>query len=150
MNRFQTAAAACGLLGFSLASSALASDLNKETTLTVDQPIQVQGVLLAPGQHVFKLAQPNADFTLVSIYNADQTQLEGTLMGIPAYRVNIDDKLFTVSQPSANQPAVLQAWYFPSSNTGVEFRSGGKTGQVAHTNTKPGQQNSGASENATH
>ena len=61
MKRVYIAAAACGLLGFSLASSARASDLNKETILTVDQPIQVQGVLLAPGQHVFKLAQPNFD-----------------------------------------------------------------------------------------
>lgn len=151
MNRFKAAAATFGLLSISLAPCMRADDFNKETVMTINRPLQVQDVVLAPGQHVFKLTQPNTDHTIVSIYNANQTQLEGVIMGMPAYRLDIDDKMFSVSQPVGNQPAMLHTWYFAGNNSGIEFRTMTTSGQLAHAGkSKPNQPSTGPSDNATH
>ena len=52
MNRLKTTTAMLGLLAASFAPSMRADDSNKETRITINQPLQVQDVLLAPGQHV--------------------------------------------------------------------------------------------------
>lgn len=151
MNHFHKAAATFGLLSISLAPLTRAETANKETVMKTDQPIQVQNIVLEPGEHVFKLTQPNSDETIVSIYNADQTHLEGLIIGMPAQRQEIDDKLFAVSQPEGNQPAVLQDWYFPGDNNGVEFRTAAMPANVAHASkSKRNQPSAGPSENATH
>ena len=151
MNRFKTAAATFGLLSISLVPCVRADDANKETVMTINHPVQVQDIVLAPGQHVFKLTEPNSVQTIVSIYNANQTQLEGIIMGMPAYRLDIDDTLFSVSQPVGNRPAMLHTWYFAGSNSGIEFRALTASGQLAHASkSKRNQQDTSPSDNATH
>ena len=151
MNRFKTAVATFGLLSISLAPSVRADDTNKETVMTINRPIQVQDIVLAPGQHVLKLTQPNSDHTIVSIYNASQTQLEGIIMGLPAYRLDITDKLFSFSQPTGNQPAMLQTWYFAGDNSGIEFRALTTSRQLAQASkSKRNQPSTGPSDSATH
>jgi len=108
-----------------------ADNTDKETVMTIDRRLQVRNIVLDPGEHVFKLVQPNSDQTIVSIYNSDRTHLEGLLIGMPAQRLDIDDKLFTISQPDGNQPAVLHAWYFAGDNSGIEFRVMAMPVQVA-------------------
>ena len=73
MNRLKTTTAMLGLLAAGFAPSMRADDSNKETRITVNQPLQVQDVLLAPGQHVLKLIQPG----IVSIYNATARDRRG-------------------------------------------------------------------------
>ena len=90
--------------------------------MSIDGPLQVRDVLLAPGQYVFRLTEPDSDLSIVSIFNARTNQLEGTIIGFPAYRLAADDKhVFTISQPQTNQPAKLQTWFYPGDNFGVEF-----------------------------
>ena len=151
MNRFKTAVATFGFIGVSLAPSVRADSFDKETVMTIDRPLQVQDIVLAPGQHVFKLAQPNSDHTIVTIFNADKTQLEGIIMGLPAYRLDITDQMFSISQPVGNQPAILQTWYFASDNTGIEFRALATNGQVAKASkSKKNQQSAAPSDTGTH
>jgi len=151
MNHFHKAAATFGLLSISFAPLMRADNANKETVMKIDHPVQVQNIVLTPGEHVFKLTQPNSDHTIVSIYNADRTHLEGLLMGLPAYRPDIGDELFAISQPDGNQPAVLHDWYFAGENSGVEFRTVSTPGNVAHASkSKRNQPSAGPSENATH
>ena len=120
MNRFKTTAAMLGLLTAGFAPSMRADDSNKETRITINQPLQVQDVLLAPGQYVLKLI----DHGLVSIYNADGTKPEGIVSGWSAYRIDAGDKkLITVSQSQGNQPATLKYWFYPGDNFGLEFSS---------------------------
>jgi len=122
MNQFKITTAMLGLLSACLAPSVRADDFNKETHLTTNQPLQIQDVLLAPGQHTLRLALPDANETVVSIYNADGTRLEGIVMGWPAYRTDAGDKkLITVSQPHGSQPSSLKYWFFVGDNFGVEF-----------------------------
>jgi hypothetical protein len=122
MNQFRMTAATLGLLAAGVVPSMRADDNNKETRMTIDGPLEVQDTLLAPGQYVFKLTNPDTDHRLVSIYNADRTRLEGIIMGWSAYRADAgDNKLFTISQAQGSQPAKLQTWFYPGDNFGVEF-----------------------------
>jgi hypothetical protein len=122
MKRFRMTAATLGLLSACLVPSMRADDSNKETRLTINQPLQIQDTLLAPGQYVFKLVEPDTSRSVVGVYNADSNRLEGFIMGWAAYRTDAGDKqLFTISQPEGNQPAKLQTWFYPGDNFGVEF-----------------------------
>jgi hypothetical protein len=136
MNRLRITAATLGLLSAFFVPSLRADESNKETRLTINQPLQVQDILLAPGQHVFKLIEPG----IVSIYNADGTQSEGLILGWSAYRVDAGDKtLFTVSQSQGNQPATLKYWFYPGDNSGIEFSSrkpANETGRVVKSKQK--------------
>jgi hypothetical protein len=118
MNRLKITTAMLGLLTAGFASSIRADDSNKETRITINQPLQIQDVLLAPGQHVLKLIQPG----IVSIYNADGTRPEGLILGWSAYRTDAGDKkLIVVSQTQGSQPATLKYWFYPGDNFGLEF-----------------------------
>jgi len=71
---------------------------------------------------MFKLASPDSDHRTVQIFNADGTRLETTILGNPAYRLEpTGDTQLTVSDPQPGQPAMLQFWFYPGDNTGVEF-----------------------------
>lgn len=122
MKEFRTKAVMLGVLCACLAPVSRADEQTKETHMSIDGPLQVRDILLAPGQYVFRLTEPDVDRSVVSIYNAQTNRLEGTIIGLPAYRLAADDKhLFTVSQPESGQPAKLQTWFYPGDNFGVEF-----------------------------
>ena len=122
MNRFKITTAMLGLLTACFAPSMRADDNNKETRMTINGPLQVQDILLAPGQYVFKLTNPDAVHTVVSIFDADGARLEGITMGWSAYRTDAGDKkLFTVSQSQGNQLATLKYWFYSGDNFGLEF-----------------------------
>jgi hypothetical protein len=143
-------AATLGLLSACFVPSMRADENNKETRMTINGPLQVQDKLLAPGQYVFKLIQPDTARGVVSIYSADGARLEGNIMGWSAYRVDAGDKeLFTISQPQGNQPATLKYWFYPGDNYGVEFSEktpANETGRAMNSNKKG--QTSGAASKA--
>jgi hypothetical protein len=123
MNRFKITAAMLGLLTPCFAPSLRADDWNKETRVTINQLLQVQDTVLAPGQYLFKLLEPDTDENVVGIFNADGGRLEGIVVGMSAYRSNASDKQrLTVSQPVGDQPAILKSWFFPGDDVGIEFR----------------------------
>jgi len=152
MNRFRMTAAALGLLSASFVPSMRADESNKETRMTINGPLQVQDILLAPGRYVFKLTNPDADHTVVSIYDADGARLEGIIMGWSAYRVDAGDKsLFTVSQSQGSQPATLKYWFYPGDNFGLEFpvkKLANETGRVMKSKQK-GQTTSDAADDTS-
>lgn len=118
MNRLKTTFALLAVLTAGFAPWMQADQRNKETRLTISQPLQVQDTLLAPGQYDFKLV----GFGVVSIYNVDRNRSEGLVVGWHAYRVNGDDKkLFDVSQSQGDRPATLKTWFYPGDNSGLQF-----------------------------
>jgi LPXTG-motif cell wall-anchored protein len=116
---FSGVALAIGLV----AIPAQADQWNKKTTLTIDQPMQVQDTYLDPGQYVFKLLDSQSDRHIVQIYNADQNHLITTILAIPDYRVQVTSKSrFTMWETPAGSVAALKEWYYPGDNFGQEFR----------------------------
>jgi hypothetical protein len=122
MTRFKTAAAMFALFAASFAPSVRADGRNKETRLIIDQPLQVQNTVLAPGEYIFKLTMPDSNHSIVSIFNADGSRLEAIVTGFSVYRADAaDKKLFTFSKPQGNQPSALKSWFYRGDNFGVEF-----------------------------
>ncbi len=122
MTRFVVAVASIGLLGVVLAPSGRADEWNKLTKMTVNEPIQVPNKVLPPGTYVVKLLDSPSDRHIVQIFNADQTQLETTILAIPNYRIQPTGKtVFTFWETPPGQPKALRAWFYPGDNFGQEF-----------------------------
>jgi hypothetical protein len=101
-----------------------ADEHTKEMLMSINGPLQVGDILLAPGQYMFRLTEPDVDHSALSIYNVQTNRLEQTIIGLPAYRLTADGKhSFTVSQPQAGQPAKLGTWFYPGDNFGWSFGS---------------------------
>jgi len=122
MTRFVVAMASVGLLGVALSSSARADDWNKKTVMTVNEPIQVPNKVLPAGTYVIKLLSSPSDRHIVQIFNADETQLQTTILAIPNYRIQPTGKtVFSFWETPPGQPKALRAWFYPGDNFGQEF-----------------------------
>jgi len=112
------------LLGTFFVPKSQATELDKKTIITVNEPIQVPGKVLPAGTYVFKLALTDlTDETLVSIFNADETQLIATIQGIPDSRTQAADKtIFQLEAQPSGGPEALKEWFYPGDNSGVEFK----------------------------
>lgn len=118
------AAVAVSVMGSALLPALKADDWNKKTNITIDQSIEVQGVVLAPGSYVIKLLGSSADQRIVQIYNADENHLIGTVLAMPAYRMNAGDTDFQFYAATDGRPRELRTWFYPGDNSGFEFRLG--------------------------
>jgi hypothetical protein len=122
MTRFVVAMASVGLLGVALSSSARADEWNKKTVMTVNEPIQVPNKVLPAGTYVIKLLDSPSDRHIVQIFNADETQLQTTILAIPNYRIQPTGKtVFSFWETPPGQPKALRAWFYPGDNFGQEF-----------------------------
>jgi hypothetical protein len=122
MTRFVVAMASVGLLGVALSSSARADEWNKKTVMTVNEPIQVPNKVLPAGTYVIKLLNSQSDRHIVQIFNADETQLQTTILAIPNYRLQPTGKtVFSFWETPPGQPKALRAWFYPGDNFGQEF-----------------------------
>lgn len=116
---------------------AKADDWNKQTRLTVNQPVSIQGVVLVPGRYVIKLADSQSNRTIVQIFNADNDHLVSMFLGNSAYRVKTPDKtVFTYYETQPGMSAAIRTWYYPGDNFGIEFNPPSKiSGAPATTST---------------
>jgi hypothetical protein len=122
MNRLILAMASVGLLGTALAPNAPADEWNKKTILTVNEPIQVPNKVLPAGKYVIKLLNSSSDRHIVQIFNAEETQLQTTILAIPNYRIQPTGKtVFSFWETPPGQPKALRAWFYPGDNFGQEF-----------------------------
>jgi hypothetical protein len=122
MKRLTIAIASFGLLGVALSSSARADEWNKKTVMTVNEPIQVPNKVLPAGTYVIKLLDSPSDRHIVQIFNADETQLQTTILAIPNYRIQPTGKtVFSFWETPPGQPKALRAWFYPGDNFGQEF-----------------------------
>jgi len=116
--------ATCGaFLLFGLA--ALASDYDKRTVLTLNEPVIVAGVktvTLEPGTYVMKLMNSQSNRNIVEIFNEREDHLFALVLAIPNYRLQPKEKtaLRFWETPEGN-PVALRAWFYPGDNWGQEF-----------------------------
>jgi len=108
---------------FSLTAEAQLS--TKKTVFTIDQPMEIPGrqpIVLGPGTYVIKLLDLAGSRNIVQFFNADETKLYSTVIGIPDYRLTTPEKAeisFYEAEPGRALP--IRAWFYPGSNYGVEF-----------------------------
>lgn len=122
MNRFKMTTGLVCLLTASFAPAVRADGHTKETRLTLSQSLQIKNAVLAPGDYLFKLAEPDSNHSVVNIFEAGSNRLVATVIGSQAYRADDTDKeAFRISQPQGRQPGTLK-WFYPGDNYGVEFQ----------------------------
>ena len=115
-------ASSVGLIGAALAPTLHADEWNKRTILTVNEPIQVPGKVLEPGQYVMKLLDSPSNRHIVQIYDRDEQHLITTVLAIPNYRLQpTGNTQFGWWETPAGQPKALRSWFYPGDNFGQEF-----------------------------
>jgi hypothetical protein len=103
----------------------MADELNRETVVTINGPIEVPGVgqhILPAGIYVFKILDSQSDRHIVQIFNEDKTHVFTTILAIPNYRLKATDKtVITFRERPAGEPEALRAWFYPGREWGEEF-----------------------------
>jgi hypothetical protein len=120
----KTLIAVCLLSSF--ATAVYASDADKRTVITINEPLIVAGVpvvTLEPGTYVMLLVESYSDRHIVQIFNERQDKLFTTVLAVPNYRLDANTgktKLAFWETPAGN-PRALRAWFYPGDNFGQEF-----------------------------
>ena len=116
-----------GMLGLALAGGMLApqaraDEWDQKMVLTVDRAVQIENIVLQPGQYVVKLVDSQSDRHIVQIFNDNETQLLGTVLAIPDYRVTPTAiPKFTFYETRNDQPAAMRSWFYPGESLGQRF-----------------------------
>jgi len=122
MKSMHAFAAAMCLGALTFAPNAMADQWNKRTIITVGEPIQVPGKVLQPGKYVMRLMDSPSNRHIVQIFNADESQLQTTVLAIPNYRLQPTGRTeFQWWETPAGQPKAMRAWFYPGDNFGQEF-----------------------------
>jgi len=110
------------LLAGAVLLPAKADTWDKKTVITFNAPVEIPGKVLLPGTYVFKLLDSAGNRNIVQIFNKDETQLIGTVLAIPDYRMKPADKpLITFEERASGAPPAIKAWYYPGDNYGARF-----------------------------
>ena len=113
----------CGvLLCAALSAKTRASEWDKKTIVTFNEPVEIPGQVLPPGTYVFKLAPTISDRHIVQIWSGDQSYVIATILTIPIYRAEPPDNTLMLLEEHRGQSAMaLHAWFFPGDDIGNQF-----------------------------
>jgi hypothetical protein len=113
----------CGLVLCVLAvPSAQADPWNKKTIVTLNDSLEIPGMVLDPGTYIFQLADSQSSRHIVQIWTEDGQRLITTILAVPAYRQRpSDDSVFDLDERPVDSPMALRTWFYPGDNTGQEF-----------------------------
>jgi len=100
----------------------LADDIDKKTTITTNEAMQLPDSMLQPGTYVFKLQHtPDKNRNAVQIVDKDD-HLITTVLAVPNLRLRRTGKsVFAFWEVPAGQPKALRAWFYPGEEFGQEF-----------------------------
>jgi LPXTG-motif cell wall-anchored protein len=100
----------------------MADEWNKATQLTFNEPIEVPGMVLAPGTYWFTLADSDSDRNIVEVWNSDRTHLVTTILAVPDYRLQPTGKTVVhFEERPSDAPEAIHSWFYPGDNYGEEF-----------------------------
>ncbi|HEY4363308.1 MAG TPA: LPXTG cell wall anchor domain-containing protein [Bryobacteraceae bacterium] len=112
----------CLVLLIAMAIPASADEWNKKTTITFAEPVEIPGMVLAPGTYVFKLLNSATNRNIVLVYNEAEDHLYKMILAIPNYRlVRKDETILRFKEGVRGAPDALRGWFFPADQWGQEF-----------------------------
>jgi hypothetical protein len=111
------------VFGFLTAPLVLNGDpVKKRTEVTFNQPVEIPGMVLIPGDYVVKIPDPVTHADMVGFYNTDETHLYKLVRTIPAYRLDATDKTeFAYEERAGGAPMAIKTWFYGGDNWGREF-----------------------------
>jgi hypothetical protein len=90
---------------------------NDSSLVTFNQPVEIPGLVLPAGTYLFQSTGP-----VVQVWDAEREKLFATLMTVPAYRQDANDKPeFELEERAAGAPKAVGAWYYQGGSMGQEF-----------------------------
>jgi hypothetical protein len=99
-----------------------ADDWDRQTSVTLNSAVAIPGQVLAPGRYIFKLAANNSDRNIVQIVNEDQSHIIATVLTASARRPGpTNGTVITLEEQSNGGPKLLDKWFYPGEQDGVEF-----------------------------
>jgi hypothetical protein len=111
-----------------LVTAAPANEPVRRTPFSINEPLELPGMMLEPGSYVLKLIEPETQrnvlqvFETVQLWSDDETQLLSTMLTMPNYDLPTTDKtVFDFFDRGPNQPKALRLWFAPSRNYSQEF-----------------------------
>jgi hypothetical protein len=121
MKRIVVSALLLGCFGIAL-PSARADEWDKRTHVTISSPLEVPGVVLPPGQYVFKVVDLKSTRNIVQILNNREDRVYATVMTVPNERLQpTGQTVITMYEARNGSPEALRAWFYPGDNIGHEF-----------------------------
>jgi len=120
----KVATSACALALLAVVSSAAYAQepYDKRTYFTFNQPVQLPGVQLPPGEYIFRLADPDTSRKVVQVLSADRGQVYAMLHTIPRQRAEAPGKPeVSFMETAAGNPPAIQTWWSQGERTGREF-----------------------------
>jgi hypothetical protein len=116
------AALAISLMSSAFVPSLKASEIDKKTTITISQPVAMEGTILPAGHYVLRLQNSPSRSDVVYVFNGDETRLITTVLAIHAYRLQpTGESEFSFYESRAGQPTALHTWFYPGDDSGFEF-----------------------------
>lgn len=139
--RYQTVALTFAALVFGsvLAIPARADLWNHKTIVDFSEPVELPGKVLPAGKYVFKLMDSPSDRHITQVWNANESQIEGTFLTVPDRRLHATGKtVMNFSERPAGTPEALKAWFYPGARVGEEFvYPHDRAGELAKANHVP-------------
>ncbi|MDQ2945659.1 MAG: hypothetical protein M3Y27_06920 [Acidobacteriota bacterium] len=115
-------ASMAGLFSLLFVPLAQADTWNHRTKLKFSGPVQLPGKVLPAGTYIFKLMDSPSDRHIVQVFNAGETQIEGTFLTIPDKRLKATGKtVIRFAERPAGSPEALKAWFYPGARVGEKF-----------------------------
>lgn len=102
--------------------AAYADDWDKATKITINQPMEIPGVVLPAGTYIVKIVDLLGERHVVRFLSEDGTKIYATLIGIPDFRLEPTDKTaMTFYEAEQSRPSALRSWFYPGHRLGIEF-----------------------------
>ena len=122
MRRYLSLAVLAAGLLFALAPSIKADEWNKMTRISVNQPVDLQNVVLTPGHYVLRLMEGPSNRFVVQVFSADQQHLITTILATPAFRMKPASKTkFGFYESAPGHPMAVRTWFYPGDDFGFQF-----------------------------
>ncbi len=102
---------------------AKASEFDKLTIFTFNQPVEIPGGKVLPaGTYAFKVLDAVSDRDVVQIFNKDRTKLYATVLTIPGYNSKPSGRtIVKFSETPSGGPQAIKQWFYPGDTYGWEF-----------------------------
>ena len=115
-------ACSVALLACVMATPSAAQPVDKRTLFTFSTPVAMPGVTLAPGQYLFRLANPESAAHVIQVLDPDGKKPFGMFFALPAERTEPASKPeVRFMETPAGTPAAIKTWWYPGERSGYEF-----------------------------
>lgn len=111
----------CALLLTGASSWLRADEWDKKTDVTISNPIEIPGKVLAPGKYIFKLVDSPSNRHIVEVTSEDGKQVYAVMFTVAARRTTPSKQILSFYEMPQGQPEAVRYWFWPGELDGQEF-----------------------------